>query len=127
MFGFRSRFSVAVTLLVGAATLFALALPEGIGGRDSVIRLTRGGLQRIGCPDTASYGRDDAESCLDTPADPLQPAGARCDGPTVVAVVAAAVFVPVPAATLAPARSASPARPAVPPGHAAAGRAPPAL
>ena len=126
MLGLRSRSLVAVTLLLGAATLVAVVLPDGIGGRDSAVRLTRGGLQRIGCPDTASGGHDDAEACGDTPADPRQPAGADGDGPTALAVVAAVVLVPVPATTLAPSWPASSARPAVPPGHAAAGRAPPA-
>lgn len=125
----RPRTSVVVTLLVGVATLVALALPEGVGGRDSVVRLTRGGLQRLGCPDTPAYGADDAESCLDGPS--ASPAGpARLDGPppTTRTVTPAIAGVPVPmghgfvAWWPAPFPGAS-----VPRGHAAAGRAPPAL
>lgn len=129
MLGSRTHTSVAVTLLVGLATLFALALPEGIGGRDSVVRLTRGGLQRIGCPDTSSYGHDEPDACLHASAE-AQPDTARLDGPPPAALAGspAPVVVPVPVwQAFLPSWPAPPARPAVPPGHAAAGRAPPAL
>ncbi len=129
MLGSRSRTSVAVTLLVGVATLVALALPEGIGGRDSVVRLTRGGLQRIGCPDTAAYGHDDPESFLDVPAD-SHAGTVRLDGPPLATLIVsmALAVAPVPAwQVFVPSWPALLARPAVPPGFAVAGRAPPAL
>lgn len=128
MQGSRTRTSVAITLLVGAATLFALALPEGIGGRDSVVRLTRGGLQRIGCPDTSSYGHDDPEAYLDVPA-AVTPGTARLHGPGPLALIAAgAVLVSAPGwQTVAPPGGAAERLHPTPPAFAVSGRAPPAL
>lgn len=128
MLGPRSRTFGAVTLLVGLATVFALALPEGSGGRDSVVRLTRGGLQRHGCADTAAHGHDEQDSGLDTPAATDPPVSGNTDGSPAVAVVAPAGLMPMPPAlAFTPAWPAPPARPAVPAGGAAAGRAPPAI
>lgn len=122
-----SRLSVAVTLLGGLATVFALAFPGGIGGRDAVVRLTRGGLQRIGCPDTSALGHDDPESHVGSSAEP-QPDPERFDGTPVLALVAASILVPVPQwRTIVSLRQPPLARPAIRPGHVVAGRAPPAL
>ena len=58
------RPSVAITLLVALTTVCALALPEGIGGRDSVVRLTRGGPQRLGCADAVCHDHDAPEAVV---------------------------------------------------------------
>jgi hypothetical protein len=120
-----SRPSAAVTLVVALTTVCALGLPEGIGGRDSVVRLTRGGLQRIGCADTASH-HEDAEALVEA-ASGRQLDAARCDGPPVVALPRTPPAAPVPLAhSVRPLRFAPPSRPPAPPGHAVSGRAPPA-
>lgn len=129
MQGSRTRTSVAITLLVGAATLFALALPEGVGGRDSVVRLTRGGLQRIGCPDTSSYGHDDPEAYLDVPA-AVTPGTARLhgSGPLALTVPDAALAMFAPGwQTVAPPGGAAERLHPTPPAFAVSGRAPPTL
>jgi hypothetical protein len=59
--------SLLLTLGVALATLLGLALPEGIGGRDSVVRLTRGGMQRLGHPDTVSHDHDDSDTAAGDP------------------------------------------------------------
>lgn len=129
MHGSRTRTSVVLTLLVGAATLVALALPEGIGGRDSVVRLTRGGLHRLGCPDTSAYGHDDPEAYLDGPAD--SHAGVtRLEGPgplaAIVPAAPAAVFAPEWQTAAPPGGAADRFHP-TPPAFAVSGRAPPTL
>lgn len=120
-----SRPSAAVTLVVAMTTVCALGLPDGIGGRDSVVRLTRGGLQRMGCADTACH-HEDPEALIESASEP-QVDAPRFDGPPVVALPRTPPAVPVPPAHPAsPLGFAPPSRPAAPPGHAVSGRAPPA-
>ena len=120
-----SRPSAAVTLVVAMTTVCALALPDGIGGRDSVVRLTRGGLQRMGCADTACH-HEDPDALVESAAEP-QLDGDRFDDPPVVAAQHRAPDVPVPMAHPA-GRSPfdSRRRTLAPPGYAVSGRAPPA-
>lgn len=120
-----SRPSAAVTLVVAMTTVCALGLAEGIGGRDSVVRLTRGGLQRMGCADTACH-HEDPEALVEAATEP-QVDATRFDGPPVVALspTPPAVLVPL-AHPASPLRLASRSRPPAPPGHAVSGRAPPA-
>lgn len=120
-----SRPSAAVTLVVAMTTVCALGLPEGIGGRDSVVRLTRGGLQRMGCADTACH-HDDPEALVESASEPQLDA-TRFDGPPAVAMPPTPPAVPVPLAHPAsPLGFAPPSRTPAPPGHAVSGRAPPA-
>lgn len=124
----RSSTSVAVTLIVGLATLFALAHPEGVGGRDSVVRLTRLGTHRTDCADAASHDHGDPEACL-APATDLVPDSNHVGGtPHLVLTVAAAPALPVPTwHDVAPTWPTRHTPPPAPPGHAVSGRAPPAL
>jgi hypothetical protein len=115
---------VALTLTVALATLCALGLPDGLGGRDSVVRLTRGGLQRLGYADTASC-HEYPESLVESARDPL-PDADRIDGGPVAAVRPASAALPAPAVSVAgPARFACRPPAPAPPGHAVSGRAPP--
>lgn len=117
--------SAAVTLVVAMTTVCALALPDGIGGRDSVVRLTRGGLQRMGCADTACHHEDPGPR-VDATSEP-HPGGDRRDGTPVVAMPQVKPGVPVPVAqTAGPSWFAARPRALAPPGHAVSGRAPPA-
>lgn len=120
-----SRPSAAVTLVVAMTTVCALGLPDGIGGRDSVVRLTRGGLQRMGCADTACH-HEDPEALVESAGEPQLDA-TRFDGPPVVAMprTPPAVLVPL-AHPASPLGFAPPSRTPAPPGHAVSGRAPPA-
>lgn len=122
-----SRPSAAVTLVVAMTTVCALGLPDGIGGRDSVVRLTRGGLHWMGCADTACHDHDDPEALVHSTGE-AQPDAARVDGPPLVAVPIAPPAVAAPVAQTA-GRSwvASRPRALALPGHAVSDRAPPAL
>ena len=119
------RPSAAVTLVVAMTTVCALGLPDGIGGRDSVVRLARGGLQRMGCADTACH-HEDPDALVESASEP-QPDAARVDDPPLVAVPIAPPAVAAPVAQAA-GRSwvASRPRTLAPPGHAVSDRAPPA-
>ena len=121
-----SRPSAAVTLVVAMTTVCALGLPDGIGGRDSVVRLTRGGLQRMGCADAVCHDHDDPGSLIASAGEP-QPDADPFDGPPTLAVQARppAVLAPV-AQAAGPSGFAPRPRALVPPGHAVSGRAPPA-
>ena len=120
-----SRPSAAVTLVVAMTTVCALGLADGIGGRDSVVRLTRGGLQRMGCADTACH-HEDPDALVESASEPQLDA-TRFDGPPVVALQRTPTAVPVPLAQPAgPSWFAPLSRTAAPPGHAVSGRAPPA-
>ncbi len=115
---------VALTLTVAFATLCALCLPDGLGGRDSVVRLTRGGLQRLGYADTVS-SHEDPESLVESVRVPL-PEADRIDGGPVAAVRPARAALSVPVASVAgPSRIARRPPAPAPPGHAVSGRAPP--
>ena len=120
------RPSVAITLLVALTTVCALALPEGIGGRDSVVRLTRGGPQRLGCADAVCHDHDAPEAVVVAAQKPQIEAG-RVDGRPLVAVLAApyAALEPVDG-TADSSWTALQAPVLAPPGHAVSGRAPPA-
>ncbi len=72
------RPSLVFSLTVALATVCALILPEGTGGRDSVVRLTRGGWQRARCAEAACGDHDGAEIRTDAPGDPA-PAAAGVD------------------------------------------------
>ena len=106
-------------------TVCALGLPDGIGGRDSVVRLIRGGLQRMGCADTACH-HEDPDALVESAGEPQLDAD-RFDGPPVVAMQHQPPGVPVPVAQTAGASWFGPRpRALAPPGHAVSGRAPPA-
>ena len=126
MQGSRSTTSFVVTLTVGLATLFALALPEGVGGRDSVVRLTRGGLHRIRCADTASHDHE-IDACVEAVSAPVPDSPQVSGAPPLAALVARGPVLTGPTAyTVAAVRRARAVRPLAPPGHATSGRAPPA-
>ncbi len=118
------RPSVIITLLVALTTVCALALPEGLGGRDSVVRLTRGGPQRLGCADAFCNDHDAPEAFVVAAQKP-QLEGGHVDGPP--AVLAAPYAVLAPADGRADSSWTAPQAPVLaPPGHAVSGRAPPA-
>lgn len=120
------RSSVALTLTVALAMLCALALPDGMGGRDSVVRLTRGGLPRVRCADPACCDHEGSETCAEAAGEPLPEAG-RFDGTQASAIQMVRPVLGGPDwRDVTPARFAREGRPPAPPGHAGSGRAPPA-
>jgi hypothetical protein len=120
------RSTLAVTLIVALATLCALVLPEGNGGRDSVVRLTRAGLQRLDCADAAWHDHDDPESFVESSSEPKPDPTTRTGSP-LLALVPGLVMLPVVHAGQTDGRAALPPWAAPPPGRRPAGRAPPVL
>ncbi len=115
-----------MTALVASATLFALAQPEGIGGRDSAVRLTRG-VQRLRCAETTAADHTDTDARVGAPAE-IDTAPVHLDGAPAPAVLAAAVTLAPP--TWHPLRVSGRLPTADlmrQPGHDIPGRAPPAL
>ncbi len=120
------RSPVALTLTVALAALCAFALPDGMGGRDSVVRLTRVGLHRVRCADTACCDHDVSETCA-VAAGEAQPEAARFDGTQAPAIRTVQPVLKGPDwRDVTPARFSREGRPPAPPGHAVSGRAPPA-
>jgi hypothetical protein len=122
-----SRSSAALTLTVAFATLCALSLPDGMGGRDSVVRLTRGGLQRARCADAVCGDHDAVESRAVAAGEPQpQPSLLGHDGtswamPALGAVVVVPTWQAAAQAAISPASGPMPRRWLLVPG-----RAPPA-
>ncbi len=121
-----TRSSVALTLTVAFTTLCALALPDGMDGRDSVVRLARGGLQRVRCADTACCDHDTSETCAVSAGRPERVAD-RFDDTDASAIQTVRPVLGGPDwREVTPARFAREVRPPAPPGHPVSGRAPPA-
>lgn len=126
---FKSTLWAALTFVVALATVCALVLPEEDGVRGTVVRLTRGGLQRQCYTGASCHDFEENEPRLEAPGETRVTAVsiARVDGSTHLAVLPAIRTVAPPGDSLVSFPAFLPTTPSAPCGYAPPERAPPAI